>query len=307
MVPGPGSGRACFACFLEPASGPATRLPKPLFVNSRFWWQPGPCVPVDLLRRVADRDRFLQGHPLAWTEDPVFRILTPFWVPQSWAKALSVLRAGERAPEIDPEIAAALWSVGILTSPGGTGAGGKERLDSAVTQFAAKGYVSLLGVLHPAQVRALARYYCQLASAMTRLGDSQCAGRYAIHNERMARFLLTQFTWLVGQLAGEPVLPSYAYFAGYRGGARLRRHIDREQCEFSVTLLVNYEAAGDPATWPIYLEPKEGAVAIHQSPGDALFYRGTQLPHWREELPAGCASDSVLLHYVRKSFTGRLR
>lgn len=302
-----GSSGTFYACFLEPSPGPGAALPEPLFVNPGFWWQPGPSPPLEVFRRVESRDGFLGGYPLAWVEDRRSRMLNPYWVPHRWASVLASLRAGQPAPAMDPEIATALWDAEILVGTREGCARASAESDSAAARFAAKGYAPIEGLLHRSQTHALANYYRRLSSSLETIGDSQCARRHGMHNERIARFLLRQMQWLVSEVAGEEVLPSYAYFAGYRGGAELVRHTDREQCEFSVTLLVDYDAPGGPSSWPIHLETADGPVAIRQSPGDALVYKGRQLPHWRDVLPAGCASNSVLLHYVRQDFTGSLR
>jgi hypothetical protein len=61
------------------------------------------------------------------------------------------------------------------------------------------------------------------------------------------------------------------------------------------------DATPDPATygaWPINLLTSEGSVGVTLGIGDALLFRGRHLPHWRDELPAGYTSSSVLFHYV---------
>ena len=305
------AAKAYFHCFLEPAPQPLAATAEGLVVDSRLWWQPGPSIPLDLFRRASFRERFLPGYPLVWVEDPRTAMLNPFWVPRHWWPVLSALKPRECAPPLDPEIASALCSTGILLNGVRLEqelADWQERLACARAQFARVGYANLSGVLHPAQRGALASYYRRLTAAMKGIGDTQCAGRYGVHNEFMARFIGSQLASLVEQVAAEGIMPSYAYFAGYRPGAVLSRHTDREQCEFSVSLLIDYEPAlGATSPWPLCLETPDGAVRIHQAPGDALVYRGRQVPHWRPELPPAHRSDSLLLHYVRRDFSGPLR
>ena len=40
--------------------------------------------------------------------------------------------------------------------------------------------------------------------------------------------------------------------------------------------------------------------------GDALFYRGKVLRHWRDPLPEGHASTSVILNYADAGYMGPL-
>jgi hypothetical protein len=97
------------------------------------------------------------------------------------------------------------------------------------------------------------------------------------------------------------------YLASYQPGADLERHTDRAQCDFSVTLCLDYSPEPRNATpWPLYLHKKSGKVTVFQAIGDALLYRGCQIPHSREALPEGHTSTSIFFHYVREDFKGSL-
>jgi hypothetical protein len=90
-------------------------------------------------------------------------------------------------------------------------------------------------------------------------------------------------------------------------GAELKKHTDREQCEFSVTLCLDYSPEPERETpWPIRLDTPTGQVTVYQAIGDGLAYRGTQLPHYRDVLPDGQTSTSIFFHYVRADFSGSL-
>jgi hypothetical protein len=61
-----------------------------------------------------------------------------------------------------------------------------------------------------------------------------------------------------------------------------------------------------PAPWPLWIAPEATApVPVVLRPGDAVFYRGRELTHFREPLPAG-RSTSVFLHYVPRAFAAPL-
>jgi hypothetical protein len=95
--------------------------------------------------------------------------------------------------------------------------------------------------------------------------------------------------------------------AAYQSGARLEKHIDREQCEFSITLCIDYSPEPTAATpWPLRLETPRGTVTVSQALGDGLLYRGRELPHYRATLADGNTSTSVFFHYVAESFSGSL-
>ena len=56
----------------------------------------------------------------------------------------------------------------------------------------------------------------------------------------------------VGYLAEQAVKPTYCYASVYRGGAALGAHMDRRQCEYTLSLLVEQEPASRepwPLTW----------------------------------------------------------
>jgi hypothetical protein len=87
----------------------------------------------------------------------------------------------------------------------------------------------------------------------------------------------------------------------------LEKHTDRAQCEFSVTLCLDFSPEPELETpWPIQLETPTGRVAVYQALGDGLAYRGTRLPHFRSKLGEGQTSTSIFFHYVPADFAGSL-
>jgi hypothetical protein len=184
---------------------------------------------------------------------------------------------------------------------------GPDLLSCAHSHFREYGYVNMPEALHPFQVEALAAYFHR-ATEHAAVGDAQCPRRVGMHNENLARFVHRQLLPLAQAVADEPVIPSYCYFAGYRAGASLDRHTDREQCELTISLLIRYEPRqGGKSDWPLFLETGAGPVTLRQRVGDAVLFRGRDLPHWRPALPDGHISDSLLLHFVPRTFTGCLR
>ncbi|MGC1370955.1 MAG: hypothetical protein WA824_02340, partial [Candidatus Sulfotelmatobacter sp.] len=87
----------------------------------------------------------------------------------------------------------------------------------------------------------------------------------------------------------------------------LKKHIDREQCEFSVTLSLDFSPEPELDTsWPIRLDTPAGAITVYQALGDGLVYRGTKVPHYRSRLANDRTSTSIFFHYVPADFTGPL-
>ena len=121
--------------------------------------------------------------------------------------------------------------------------------------------------------------------------------RWWIQDDPAGRELLLRLTAVVAPLVGRPIKPSYCFACRYFDEAKLPCHVDREQCEYSITLLL----AG-PSSWPLTLHAPEGPVDIHQRPGDALAYLGRRLPHERPPLPPGATSLHLFLHWVDEGF-----
>jgi hypothetical protein len=174
--------------------------------------------------------------------------------------------------------------------------------------FRERGFVPLGDLIHPFNLAALRRYYrYAIRRGAIRLGDEQSSRRYVAHNEPVARYFHHQIANAVSAIVGEPVKPSYVYLASYLRGAELKKHTDRQQCEFSATLCLDFSPEPEMATsWPLRLDTGEGTVTVHQALGDGLIYRGTKVPHYRDLLGEGYTSTSIFFHYVPLDFAGSL-
>ena len=249
---------------------------------------------------------------IVWVRDPVTEALIPFWLGPTLELAVRELRPGVPAPQtLSPGTLWLLLAAGIVapeTDADQHGREGSECVESAAPVFQKKDYVPVGNLIHPFHVAALRRYYrFMIRQGMIHLGDDQSPRRYVAHNEPVARFFHHQIAATVSALAGQPVKPSYVYLASYLSGAELKKHTDREQCEFSVTLCLDFSPEPERETpWPIHLDTPLGKVTVHQSIGDGLVYRGTRLPHYRDVLPAGQTSTSIFFHYVAADFKGSL-
>jgi hypothetical protein len=183
-----------------------------------------------------------------------------------------------------------------------------EAMSRCAAFFARRGFAPVAGLIHPLDLATLRCHYRRLIrTGKMRLGDEQSPRRYVAHNDPLARFFHFNLTRVVTELAGQAVKPSYVYAAAYQEGASLEKHTDRIQCEFSLTLCVDY--APEPARetpWPIHLDTREGVVTVFQALGDALLYRGCELPHYRKALRPGHCSTSLFFHFVREDFQGPL-
>jgi hypothetical protein len=283
-----------------------------LFFNPQCSVLPAGKVPEELEPHRQLLENFnLQG-TVAWVRDPATDALHPFWLGSRLEAAVSRLRASEPVPAFLPaDVRVLLVSAGILMTEEHAErrrAEWAEIVRKGAAQFREKGYVPLANLIHPFNLAALRRYYRHAIRRGTiRLGDYQSPRRYVAHNESVACFFHHQIANAVAAIVGEAIKLSYVYLASYLSGAELKKHTDRQQCEFSVTLCLDFSPEPELATpWPIRLDTGKGTVTVYQALGDGLVYRGTKLPHYRDVLREGCTSTSIFFHYVPADFSGSL-
>lgn len=117
--------------------------------------------------------------------------------------------------------------------------------------------------------------------------------------------------------------PTYTYFGGYLPGAKLLPHLDRVQCEFTMSLTI--EQYPHDNIWllslgkkPLFdrvqtpdliarMPPEDEIVDAQLFAGDALLFMGRHLVHFRRgSLPEDRWINQVFLHYVQEDFEGGL-
>ncbi|HEY4902548.1 MAG TPA: hypothetical protein VIH89_03665 [Candidatus Sulfotelmatobacter sp.] len=285
-------------------------LQEPLFLNPNCLIVPADQLPEELISQPDLIVNFALQGTIAWVRG-LGEFLLPFWIDPNLASTLRNLR-----PEQDARALMSLEDCRVLVAAGILLKSESPQLPTHSLElheklrkiYLERDYAVYPGLLHPFHVAVLRRYYRYLMrKGRIYQRDSQCPQRYVAHNEPVARFFHYQLTKVVSAVAGEPVKPSYVYFASYLSGAELKKHTDREQCEFSISLCLDFSPEPERETpWPLCLDTPEGRVEIHQALGDGLFYRGRRLPHYRDALGEGLTSTSIFFHYVSTSFTGSL-
>ncbi len=289
----------------------ADREDESLQLNEECLVCPAEDIPSELQSRKELLSGFAQQGTIAWVRDHSSGELLPFWLGPELKSLVTALSKGETVPHSVPvHRKRLLHRAGILV-----GSSTKQRrmeretqVTEAARSFREKGYAPIANLIHPLHIAALRRYYrYQIRTGAILLGDKQSARRYVAHNEPVARFFHHQIAATLTAIAGQPLKPSYVYLASYLSGAELKKHTDREQCEFSVTLCVDFSPEPQVATpWPIHLDVSSGRVTVYQAIGDGLVYRGTRLPHYRDALGQGQSSTSIFFHYVATDFSGPL-
>lgn len=250
--------------------------------------------------------------PCSWiavVTDPVTGARWPYWIGERDHELLRRLVPGGPPPaELGPAELGRLAGAGILVDADAV-ASARQRVDAAAAQFVRSGYVKLPGVLPAPQLIALRSYYRGLLNEGHLFPqDHHNPLRHVMPGERVMQYYHRELYGLFARVIGDPIKPSYAYFASYLRGATLAKHHDREQCKFTASLLLEYLAGpSDDQGWPLHLElPASGEqIAVHLEPGDCLLFSGCEQPHHRHEL-RGERSTSFLLHYVDDAFSGSL-
>ena len=134
--------------------------------------------------------------------------------------------------------------------------------------------------------------------------------RHVAHNDPAGRVLIAALREAVESVVGHPVKPSYSFASLYCAGAELVRHVDRPQCEYTLSLLLDYapNPGHSAAPWPILLfpSPEKPPLECRQSVGGGLLFQGRRIPHARPPLPEGHRCWVLLLHYVDAQFDGAL-
>src|SRR5450432_1401793 len=312
-----------FYCLLDelplhliPRRAPHLQVPKDsdeaLFMNPDCMVCPAGELPRELAGREADFSCLALQGTIAWVRDSTSGALMPFWLGPHFESVVQGLKPGVRVTLTLADGARhRLTEAGILITAGYQERS-EQRWNSTVERSAAafqqKGYAPIADLIHPFHIAALRRYYRHLIrTGAIKLGDGQSPLRYVAYNEPVARLFHRAIASRLSALAGQALKPSYVYLASYLSGAELKKHTDREQCEFSVTLCLDFSP--EPALetpWPIRLDTAAGSIAVYQALGDALAYRGTRLPHYRDALGAGQTSTSIFFHYVPVEFSGSL-
>ena len=100
------------------------------------------------------------------------------------------------------------------------------------------------------------------------------------------------------EITGLELYPTYSYSRIYLKGDELTPHVDRPACEISAT--VNVATVGAP--WPIWMKvPGKDPIKVEMEPGDAVFYKGCEVTHWREKMTDTDINVQFMLHFVDKN------
>jgi hypothetical protein len=114
----------------------------------------------------------------------------------------------------------------------------------------------------------------------------------AVYSDKVFESLLASKNKLMNEICEKELVPTYSYWRMYTNSALLKMHSDRPSCEYSVSVMID----SDNVEWPFIA----GKKSILQKPGDAVIYKGCDLPHGRTGPYKGDYHAQVFLHYIDK-------
>tara|TARA_Y100001951_G_scaffold82570_1_gene71083 strand:- start:187 stop:708 length:522 start_codon:yes stop_codon:yes gene_type:complete len=126
--------------------------------------------------------------------------------------------------------------------------------------------------------------------------DDQIPNTPGWHDDSAMRNLLFYLLPDAKENFGLDIMPTYSYLRVYKNGDELKKHTDRDACEYSISITLRRNTEDN--VWPLFLETDKVYSAILEE-GDGLFYKGIENAHWREKFE-GERLAQVFLHYVRR-------
>jgi len=103
----------------------------------------------------------------------------------------------------------------------------------------------------------------------------------------------------IEQILDKELIYSYTYARYYPEGAELTPHVDRETCEFTVSMTLG--SSNDDQNWPLHFKQDDGT--IQEAPmkkGDICIMKGVKNYHWRNKNPKEWQLQ-LFVHYNDKN------
>lgn len=276
--------------------------------------QSGRLRPVTPHYGIPPDNSFPEAGQHLWVYDPGTKMWSTYKLTPSWiTKIKGLARGGRKAIErLDDKEIEILHHARVLVAPGYA----RRRASEWGTQtrrwhshLQRKRFVVIKSLIHPLQIAIMRRYYRDLeANGYLLLDNAQVRfKRFYKHNDPILQLVHRQSGNVARAVTGQSILPSYSFLSAYMKDAHLARHVDRPQCAWNASLLIDQDPEVDVSeSWPIYLKTPEAVEEVQLDFGDALFYSGTELPHWRHTIKDGHRQTLGLLHYVPIEFPGGL-
>ena len=274
--------------------------------------QAGDLVPEAIRERVAHTEVFASRRPLVWVEHPGTEMMAPYWPDEACIEAIRSLQRGAMATGALPlAVRRALRRSEILATENWArdqAENWRMQCERGRAELAESGYTVLRDLLPRAHLQTLRGYLEHLyANGYMAPGPRPAERRDVLHNQPVLRFLHHQLVRLIQRLVAAPIKPSYSFLSRYREGAVLSRHVDREQCAWNLSVVLDQDPEpGRDRAWPIHFDVQGSVHTALLGIGDGVLYSGTDIPHWRDALPLGQRVTVGIFHFVDREFAGSL-
>lgn len=117
---------------------------------------------------------------------------------------------------------------------------------------------------------------------------------YSGYGNLILEDLLATLTPMVEKITQLQLNPSYTFFSVYQRGEELKKHIDRDYCELTLSLCLGRDKSNVP--FPLYVKEEE----INLEPGDGIIYQGNQYEHYRKAYK-GLYQTQAFFHWTDKA------
>ncbi|MCW3072751.1 MAG: hypothetical protein JWO44_2641 [Bacteroidetes bacterium] len=125
--------------------------------------------------------------------------------------------------------------------------------------------------------------------------DTEYKKSIQVYGDKLSESLLLQLQPMLEKTLERQLIPTYSLIRIYSKGDELYRHKDRDACEISCTMTINYDGE---KLWPICIESNQQELKINLDRGDFMVYKGREVLHWRNKFETGEYWVQIFLHFV---------
>lgn len=146
--------------------------------------------------------------------------------------------------------------------------------------------------------------------------------RWYHYNDPVVRFLSSTYNEFVSLVSEQATKITYTYMGSYPGGSQLPPHVDRAQCEWTLSVAIDVNPSDQVCALGLKREPKrlskershgknvkpterDKMLFLYPNQGDGLLFRGRGLVHWRDPIPENMNCTNLFLHYVLEEHQGK--
>jgi hypothetical protein len=296
-----------------------------LIANHLYRVQTTENIPPPVLAMMGDQNEggsvdvnriFALVPPILWCLDDIRGFVSPYKLTQEQHHTISSLIDGSVSiVNLEDDLFDLLVEVGFIINESEQDANQKQfnqLLSEASHHLKENNYVVIRGLFNAIHASWQRDYYKRLvAGGYFRPHCDQVPNRESWHNEAYACYVHQYVARIINRVLPEPVKPSYCYLGHYYNEADLKRHVDRDQCQWNISMPLDYFPNVDPSnSWPLYLQldqQDESTVrSVALGVGDIVIYSGTKILHWREKLGRGKTVTQCFFHFVNQHFDGSL-